>query len=273
MSGTNHDVVLLYCHCESSRPPRPRRNPVPEAVQCCSRASGSASARRGLTCPAQVAPGGRAAASIVLEAAGDPHGVDDVVPDDAGVATDPDVLVVLSGRSPESSSPGAEPGWSPGFDSRMNRRAQELLPLIWWSTRYMVFNARQSSAADQLRSGRPARLLKICSARAGLVSRRSTLDEEVRLVLHDRPAEHAAELVLVVRRLLDARVLRELLGVEVVRAKSSLVVGAVAEAGAGPLVRPPLGHRVDDGAAGAAELGVELPADNLGTPAPTRSPP
>ena len=64
-----------------------------------------------------------------------------------------------------------------GLSSRMNRRAQELFPLIWWSTRYMVFHARHISGRDQFRSGR---LLKV-RARAGSVSRRSRLTKKCAL--------------------------------------------------------------------------------------------
>ena len=56
----------------------------------------------------------------------------------------------------------------------MKRSAQELLPLIWWSTRYMVFHARHFSGMDQSRSGR---LLNL-RVRAGLVSRRSRLTKK-----------------------------------------------------------------------------------------------
>ena len=66
---------------------------------------------------------------------------------------------------------------SSGLVSRMYRRAQELLPLTRWSTRYMVFHARHSSGDDQLSSGR---VLKVV-ARAGLAIRRSRLTKKCAL--------------------------------------------------------------------------------------------
>ncbi|MXW34480.1 MAG: hypothetical protein F4Z60_02360 [Chloroflexi bacterium] len=53
--------------------------------------------------------------------------------------------------------------------------------MIWWSIRYMAFNARHSSFDDQLRSGRPGpREPKTC-ARAGLATRPSRLTKKCAL--------------------------------------------------------------------------------------------
>ena len=205
--------------------------------------------------PVQVVPGGRGPGGILV-AAGDPHGVDDVVPDDAGVAPDPDHLVVLL-VVPRCQRPASEPF---GLRAELAHEPQgpRVVPVD-----LLVHPVHGVPRTPFLRPGIVQIRTAVEPLRPGRVGEPPLeAREEVRVVLHDRPAEYAAELVLVVRRLDCARVLLEQLVVEVV-ARRHRGVGAVAEAGAGPLVRPPLGHRVDDGAAGAAELGVELPADDL----------
>ena len=82
-------------------------------------------------------------------------------------------------------------------------------------------------------------------------------DEEVQLVLEDRTAEGAAEVVPLERRLLLARLLQEVVGgVQLVAAR--VVVAAAVE-----LVRAAAGHEVDLRAAGLAELGAVVVALDL----------
>ena len=140
-----------------------------------------------------------------------------------------------------------------GDHSPSQRTDQLWLPLIWWSKRVRAFQARTSVTRRPVQIG-PRRNLD----RPALVDP-DALDvgEEVGLVLDHRAADGAAVLALLGVGLFEVVLIHE----EVLGAHR--LVRVEHEPRAVERVGARLGHRVDDRAGGAAELGVVLPDEDL----------